>query len=248
MVGLEIGEVYRFMSWQLHANQAGLARGSRSTTYSFPTPKTSPSRTKRKGRSQITMSIFLATRISKASPKPSAIRNGFVCLRCQYSTEPPPPSPLLLKLRGDLKTAMKSKDTNRLNVVKGVLNEIANAAKTNTPLKTDMQILGLLRKRTSAAQQASKEFSDAGRADLQEKEDSQIAILNEYAGGVETMGAEEVKDIVAKAIEEMKNAGAKMSAGDVMKRLLAPGGELDGKPVEKAQVARFAKDLVSAQN
>lgn len=194
------------------------------------------------------MSISLASRGIRAAPKSLVTRNGFVCLRCQYSTEPPPAPPLLLKLRGDLKTAMKSKDTNRLNVVRGVLNEIANAAKTNSPLKTDMQILGLLRKRTSAAQQASKEFSDAGRADLQEKEDSQIAILNEYAGGVETMGADEVKDIVAKAIEDMKSAGAKMSAGDLMKRLLAPGGELDGKPVEKAQVARLAKDLIAAQN
>ena len=65
---------------------------------------------------------------------------------------------------------MKAKDTNRLNVLRGLLAEVTNAAKTAQPLDSDMKLLGLLRKRTSAANQAAKEFSDAGRQDLTEKE------------------------------------------------------------------------------
>lgn len=169
----------------------------------------------------------------------------FVCLRCQYATSPPPAPPLLLKLRNDLKTAMKAKDTARLNVVRGLLNEVTNAAKTNSPIKSDMQLLSMLRKRAAASQAASKEFQDAGRADLKDKEEAQISILNEYSGSVQTTSEDEVKDIVGKVVEEMKSSGVKIAMGDVLKRLLAPGGDFEGKPVEKAEVAKIVKEVLA---
>jgi len=152
---------------------------------------------------------------------------------------------MLLKLRNDLKTAMREKDTNRLNVVRNLLAEVTNAAKTSSPIKSDLQLLSLLRKRAAASQTASKEFADAGRSDLKEKEDAQIAILGEYAGGVETMGINQIRDTVSRAIEEMRGAGGKVTSGDALKRLLAPGGDFEGKPVEKADVARMVKEVLS---
>lgn len=140
---------------------------------------------------------------------------------------------------------MKAKDTNRLNVVKGLLAEVTNAAKTASPIKTDMQILALLRKRAAAAKVARKEFEDAGRADLSEKEDSQIAILSEYAGGVETIGEDEIRHVVSKVVNEMKSGGAKAAMGDVLKKLLGPGGSFEGKPVEKAEVAKVVKEVLA---
>ena len=139
---------------------------------------------------------------------------------------------------------MKAKDRNRLSVVRGLLNEVANAAKTPQPIKTDLQMLSLMRKRTAAAQTASKEFKDAGRTDLSEREDAQIAILDEYASGVDTMGSSEIRDTVAKVLEEMKSSGSRVTMGDVSKRLFAPGGDFDGKPVEKSEVIKALKDLL----
>ena len=139
---------------------------------------------------------------------------------------------------------MKAKDTNRLSVVRGILNEVANASKTSSPVKTDMQLLAMLRKRAASAQSASDEFKNAGRQDLQEKEDSQMAILHEYASGIKTMSENDVHVIVSRVIGEMKDGNPQVAIGDVLKRVLGPGGVLDGKPVDKSVVARLSKDLL----
>ena len=90
----------------------------------------------------------------------------------------------------------------------------------------------------------SAHLQDAGRADLKEKEDAQIAILDEYAGGIETMSEEEMHVIIGQVIDGLKTAGNKIAMGDVLKRTLAPGGVFDGKPVEKSAVVRIAKELL----
>ncbi|KAI9839286.1 MAG: hypothetical protein M1819_003281 [Sarea resinae] len=170
------------------------------------------------------------------------------CLRCCYATAPTsaPAPPLLLKLRNDMKTAMRAKDTNRLNVLRGLLAETTNAAKTSTPFKTDVQLLALLRKRAAASKAAALEFQAAKRDDLKEKEDAQVAVLEEYAGGVETMGVEDIKKSVAEVMEKVKVEGARMDMGGVLKRLVGPGGSLEGKPVERAEVARIVKEAVAS--
>jgi len=176
-------------------------------------------------------------------------RYGTICLQHQIrlaSTDQPAPA-LLPKLRNDLKAAMKAKDTNRLNVVRGILNEVASAAKTSSPMTTDMQLLSLLRKRTASAHTASREFQDAGRTDLKDKEDAQIAILDEYAGGVETMSDEDMRVVVSNAIHELKSKSTKVAMGDVLKRLLGSGGDFDGKAVERSEVSRAVKELLSSR-
>ena len=60
------------------------------------------------------------------------------------------------------------------------------------------------------------------------------------------MSADDVRRIVAEAVkttkEELKE---KAVVGEVLKRLFAPGGGLDQKPVERAEVARITKELFS---
>ena len=179
------------------------------------------------------------------------LRQANHTLRCRYaSAAAPSPSapstpPLLLKIREDLKTAMRAKDTPRLNVLRGLLAEITNAAKTPNPITSDMQLLSLLRKRSSAAVQAAKEFEAAGRPELKDKEDAQIAILEAYAGQVETVGEQEIVNVVAEAIKVLQGDNKKFNQGDVMKLLLGAGGAFDGKNVEKAEVARVVKQALT---
>ncbi|KAL9092019.1 MAG: hypothetical protein Q9159_001017 [Coniocarpon cinnabarinum] len=155
------------------------------------------------------------------------------------STTPPP---LLLKLRRDLKTAMQEKDKNRLNVLRGLIADVTTAAKTSNPINTDMHVLSLLRKRTAAGREAAAEFAKGGRPDLKQNEDAQVSVLEEYAGGVETIGDDEIMtrigDIVNSA-SMSQESGQTLNKGTVMKKLLGPGGTLEGKPVEKANVARL---------
>jgi uncharacterized protein YqeY len=168
--------------------------------------------------------------------------------QCRNYSTPSPATPagppLLLKLRTDLKTAMRAKDTPRLNVLRSLLAEVTNAAKSPNPVKTDMQLLSMLKKRQAAAKAASIEFKAAGREDLVEKEQGQVDILDEYAGEVQTMAIEDVKAAIENTIEELKAKTPDLKAGPVMKAVFAPGGSLDGKNVEKSTVPGIVKELL----
>ncbi|TKA79081.1 hypothetical protein B0A55_02520 [Friedmanniomyces simplex] len=125
---------------------------------------------------------------------------------------------------------MQQKDKPRLAIVRSLLADVTNAAKTSSPVQTDMQLLSLLRKRATAAQTAKAEFAGAGRQDLVEQEEQQAKVL------------EDVRDAVQRVVEEGKAvlaAGGKAAnMGDVLKKLLGAGGSLEGKNVERSEVAR----------
>ncbi|KAI5366336.1 Putative aspartyl/glutamyl-tRNA amidotransferase subunit B, yqeY/Aim41 domain-containing protein [Septoria linicola] len=191
-----------------------------------------------------------ATRMLLRSKLALRNRNNWVCSSCQtslrYSSTDAPASPLLGKLKGDLKTAMKAKDTNRLNVLRGVIAEVTNSAKGSNPIKTDMQLLSVLRKKTAAAKAAQEEFKAAGRDDLVTKEQQQVEVLDEYADSVEMTGAEEIQNAVQTVVDQAKAAAenVKVNMGDVLKKVLGPGGSLEGKPVDRAEVARVVKRIL----
>ncbi|KAH8681385.1 Yqey-like protein-domain-containing protein [Xylariales sp. PMI_506] len=186
----------------------------------------------------------LNSSLLRARPLPTVPR-GLVRF---YSSDPPPP-PLLQKLKADLKTAMRAKDAARLSVLRSILSATLNASKTANPINTDAQLVALLRKTARASEEASAEFKSAGREDLVEKEEQQISILDEYVSGsgVQVLGDEELKTIVSGVVTAMTSEGVvqgKAKLGDVMKKLLAPGGPLEGKSVEKADLARVVKQVV----
>lgn len=132
----------------------------------------------------------------------------------------------------------------RLNVLRAVLAETTNASKTSSPIRTDMQLLSLLRKRIATSKSAAEEFSAASRDDLRDKELAQVAVMEEYASGVETVGQDEIAEVVARVIGEMRTDGQAVSMGNALKALVGPGGEFEGKPVDKAEVARIVKGML----
>jgi uncharacterized protein YqeY len=164
-----------------------------------------------------------------------------------YSTETAQVPPLLAKLKGDLKTAMRAKDTARLGVLRAVISATNNAAKTSTPITTDVQLIQLLRKTARGNQEAAQEARAAGREDLIEKEETQIKIIDGYIAesGVETLGKEEMQALVEKVISDAQSEGVdeKRLSGEVMKRLMAKGGPLEGKEVDRNELAQIAKEL-----
>lgn len=162
------------------------------------------------------------------------------CLREAYSTSPSNPNgpPLLLKLREDLKTAMRAKDANRLNVIRSLINDINNASKfPNKPVSTDVQILSLLRKRIASSKTAVEEFARGGKQELVHKEEQQIALLDGYAGDVPTLADEEIRTSVEEAINSLSQ-GQNPNKGAVIRRLLGPDGLLANEPVEKGNVIK----------
>ncbi|KAI1946328.1 hypothetical protein LOZ12_002657 [Ophidiomyces ophidiicola] len=165
---------------------------------------------------------------------------------CRYNSTAPITPPLLASLRGDLKTAMKARDTVRLDVLRAIIAEVNNAAKTQSPIQTDLQLLALIRKRSTSLEAASEEFVKAGRSDLKVRNDAEISVLVEYAGQVSTMSPDEIQSAVSQTIEQLKSRGKKVDIGTVMRTAFAPGGPLHEKPAEKSIVSKMAAQAISA--
>ncbi|KAL7788732.1 Yqey-like domain-containing protein [Trichoderma ceciliae] len=164
-----------------------------------------------------------------------------------YSTQDVDASPpLLQKLKGELKSAMRAKDAPRLSVLRSIMSANLNASKTSSPIRTDVQLVALIRKLQKSAQDAVADAQAAGRDDLVQKENQQISIFDEYVAGsgVQTLGEAEIKTLINEAVEAAKGAGAagKSLMGDVMKRVNAA---LEGKDVDKKSVAALVKELTS---
>lgn len=134
----------------------------------------------------------------------------------------------------------------RLNVLRAIIAEATNAAKTSAPIKDNMQMLALLRKRRAASKSAAAEFLENKREDLSQKQEEEIAILDEYANQVKVMSEEETAKYVDEAISSIEGGEGKLNAGAVLKELLKTGGSLEGKPVDKSVVARLVKQRLDS--
>lgn len=138
---------------------------------------------------------------------------------------------------------MQNKDANKLAVLRALLSQTLNASKTSSPIVTDMQMLALVRKNTAASRVAAAEFVAAGRPDLAEKEENQIKVMEEYSGGVETVGEEEVRGIVEETIKGMREEGAKLQQGEVLRKLFGKD-VLGERNVERGEVAKIVKEVL----
>ena len=132
-----------------------------------------------------------------------------------------------------------------MNVIRAVVSEINQAASGSSPVRTDMQVLALLKKRKSSSLAAAEEAGKAGRADLKEKQEKEVEILDDYAGTVQMMSTEELKDIVARTVQGMGNDRGDLKQGKVMKELLKPGGPLDGKPLDRKALSEVVQQALS---
>lgn len=191
------------------------------------------------------MSSRIASMALRARATPTTLRAAPRFHNRLYSDAAPPP--LLQKLKGDLKTAMRAKDANRLSVLRTIMSANLNASKTASPIRTDVQLVALMRKIAKGAEDAAAEAQAAGRQDLVDKEAAQMAILAEYVqgSGVATLGEAELRAAVDKAVQEVQAAGAegKSIMGDVMKKLNAA---LAGRDVDRKSLADLVKQATSS--
>ncbi|KIW91911.1 uncharacterized protein Z519_07881 [Cladophialophora bantiana CBS 173.52] len=172
-------------------------------------------------------------------------RNAASALRWSSTSTEAPASPLLAKIKNDLKSAMRAKDTSRLTVLRGTISEINQAASSPTPIKTDLQVLALLRKRKSATETAIKEAEAAKRPDLAEKQKKEMEVIDELVGSVKLMDPVALRTVVRGKIETLrKTTQGELKQGVVMKELLKPGGELDGKPLENKMLAELVREEI----
>ncbi len=87
---------------------------------------------------------------------------------------------LKTRLQDDMKNAMRAKEKDRLVVIRGTIAAIKQREIDEQIELDDSQILAILDKLVKQRRDSAQQFRDAERLDLAEKEDMEMAILQEY--------------------------------------------------------------------
>ncbi|KAG0254577.1 hypothetical protein BG011_005653 [Mortierella polycephala] len=159
-----------------------------------------------------------------------------------YTTEAAPATPqLLLRIKADVKDAMRSKDKERLAVVKGILSDLTYLEKSpQAPAQvTDSVIQVLIQKSIKRRQESVLSFTDAGRPDQAQQERKEIEMLKVYLP--QAMTPQEIEDEVRRVVKEQGATGSK-DMGKVMKEL----GSLDPAKAPKKDVSDMVKKVLAS--
>ena len=143
------------------------------------------------------------------------------------------------RLRADLKSAMRARDSVRKTTIRGALAALTNArVAKNADLTLDEE-LGVVSKEARQLEDAIVEFRRGKRQDLVDANLAQIEILKQYLP--QPLGEDEVRALVQAAIKETGASGPQQM-GQVM-RVLMPQvrGRADGSAVSQMVRAMLAE-------
>lgn len=141
-------------------------------------------------------------------------------------------SELSSRLSQDIKTAMKAGEGDKVTALRMLSAAIKQIEVDSNTELNDEAVITILRKELKKRQDSSAQYTAANRADLAQKEDFEIKLIEQYLPA--QMSAELVKEKVssllqAQGLSEKKDFGRAM--GVVMKEL---GGNADGNVVKQA--------------
>lgn len=140
---------------------------------------------------------------------------------------------LLDRLNQDMKQAMKNKDKETLSVIRMVKASIQNESiKLGKDALSEDEDLTILTREVKQRKDSLQEFKAAGREDLVEKLENELAILSTYMP--EQLSAEELLSIVQATIQEV-NATSMKDMGKVMGAVMPKvKGKADGSQIKQA--------------
>ena len=132
-------------------------------------------------------------------------------------------SELKQKITNDMKLAMKAKDKDSLRAVRMIIGAIKQREVDERIELNDVQVLAIIQKMVKQRKDSISQFKDAGRSDLVDVEEVELAIINNYMPA--QLSEAEVLAAVDKAIAD-SGASSMQDMGKLM-GLLKP--QLDGK-------------------
>ncbi len=130
-----------------------------------------------------------------------------------------------------MKTAMKEREAGklRLSVIRLVRGAIRQQEIDGKKELTDEDVLGVIAKEVKSRRDSIEEFKKGNRQDLVDQNEAEIKILEGYLP--EQMGEDEIRKLVAEAIEKV-GATTPKDMGKVMKEIMPKTkGRADGKVV-----------------
>jgi uncharacterized protein len=139
-------------------------------------------------------------------------------------------------ITNDMKLAMKAKDKSALKAIRMILGAIKQKEVDDRIELDDSQVLAVIQKMVKQRKDSISQFSDAGRTDLVEVEESELLIINNYMP--EQLSDDEVDAAVTKAIAD--------SGADSMKDMGKLMGILKGQLYGKADMGAVSQ-LIKAK-
>ena len=145
------------------------------------------------------------------------------------------------RLRTDLTSAMKARDKARAGTLRMVMASITEAEVAGKEAKelTDDEIITILTREAKKRREAATAFAEGGRTESAEKETAEAAVITEYLPA--QLSAEEIADLVSKAIAQSGAAEEGMRAMGKVMGILTP--QTKGKADGGAVAAEVRKQL-----
>jgi len=135
------------------------------------------------------------------------------------------------QIKHDMKTAMKAKESGKVTTLRGVMsaftNELVSKGQMPQDPLSDDDALAVIKREAKKRKDAIQQFTDAGRPELAEGEQTELAILDAYLP--ELMSIDQIKPIVQDVLTGMgDNPNMGQAMGAVMAKI---GGAADGNDV-----------------
>ena len=131
------------------------------------------------------------------------------------------------RLTTDMKQAMKDRDNELRDTIRLLLSAVKNAEIDKRSDLNDDEAMAVLRSQAKQRQDSIQQYRDGGRADLADKEASELAIIERYFP--QQLSDDELATLVADGIAETGAAGPK-DMGKVMGLLTKRAGNtVDGR-------------------
>ncbi len=147
-------------------------------------------------------------------------------------------SELKNKITEDIKTAMRAKDSLRLDTLRFLQSAVKNREIEMRPETiNDEEVMAVLKKLIKQRKESIDQFTKAGRSDLADKEQKELTFMEIYLPAQMDKG--QIEALVAKVITDVGAASVK-DMGKVMKEVLArSAGAADSKLVSEAVKAKL---------
>jgi uncharacterized protein YqeY len=134
------------------------------------------------------------------------------------------------RLNDDLKSAMKNKETLRLNTIRLVKKYIQELETSvgHTGEATDAEVLKIINKLVKQGKDAAEQYKSAGRNDLYDEEMAQVAVLENY------LPKQLTDDEISIEIDKVMAETGSNNMGVLMKELnVRLAGQTDGKTISR---------------
>jgi len=141
-------------------------------------------------------------------------------------------------ITNDMKLALKAQDKSALKAIRMILGAIKQKEIDERIDLDDTQVMAVIQKMVKQRKDSISQFSDAGRTDLVEVEESELSIINNYMP--KQLSEAEIEAAVVKAISD---SGAD-SMKDMGKLMGILKGQLDGQ-ADMGLVSQLIKSKLS---